>query len=265
MPFSLEYHTVVECPAQRSLSALLTLFGMLLLPLLAVFSATAQTNSSPAIPARAVSPPAPSVAPPARNNFAPPASSLTPPTKIPHSPKPPTNTPPPTSNQGIPQHPTANSTTYYPYVYLVPYAVDPSIADASDDDNNDYNNDHNDDPGYQGGPTIFDRRGSGADSYPPPVSMSPAEVSPEVAQAENVPDAYPDPDPAPPLAPTILVFKDGHQLEVANYAIVNQTLYDLTPGHRRKVALADLDLPATEKQNDDQGIVFQLPPSAQAN
>ncbi|MGB8918924.1 MAG: hypothetical protein WCC89_18880, partial [Candidatus Sulfotelmatobacter sp.] len=66
MPFSLEYHTVVECPAQRSLSALLTLFGMLLLPLLAVFSATAQTNSSPAIPARAVSPPAPSVAPPAR-------------------------------------------------------------------------------------------------------------------------------------------------------------------------------------------------------
>ena len=235
---------------------------MFLLPLLAASSATAQTNSSPAIPARAVSTPAPSVAPPARNNFVPAASSLAPPTKIPHSPKPPTNTPPPTSNHGSPQHPTANSATYYPYVYLVPYAVDPSVADASDDNNN---NDNNDDSDYQGGPTIFDRRGSGADSYPPPVSMAPAEVSPEVAQIENVPDAYPDLDPAPPQAPTILIFKDGHQLEVANYAIVNQALYDLTPGHRRRIALADLDLPATEKQNDDHGIVFQLPPSAQAN
>jgi hypothetical protein len=52
---------------------------------------------------------------------------------------------------------------------------------------------------------------------------------------------------------------------VNNYAIVSQTLYDLTPGHPRKIALADLDLAATEKQNDDHGVVFQLPPSAQAN
>jgi len=113
-----------------------------------------------------------------------------------------------------------------------------------------------DDPEYQGGPTIFDRRGSGAASYIPPVSTSPV---------EDMPAADSDLDPEPPQAPTILVFKDGHQLEVANYAIVSQTLYDLTPGHPRKIALADLDLPATEKQNDDHGIVFQLPPSAQAN
>jgi hypothetical protein len=52
---------------------------------------------------------------------------------------------------------------------------------------------------------------------------------------------------------------------VNNYAIVSQTLYDLTSGHPRKIALADLDLPATEKQNDDHGVTFQLPPSAQAN
>ena len=61
--------------------------------------------------------------------------------------------------------------------------------------------------------------------------------------------------------PTTLVFKDGHQLEVENYAILGQTLYDLTPGHPRRVALADLDLAATQKQNDDRGVVFQLPPS----
>ena len=61
------------------------------------------------------------------------------------------------------------------------------------------------------------------------------------------------------------MFKDGHQIEVDNYAIVSQTLYDLTRGHPRKIALADLDLPATQKQNDDHGVSFQLPPLAQAN
>jgi hypothetical protein len=74
-----------------------------------------------------------------------------------------------------------------------------------------------------------------------------------------------DPAPDPPQPPTTLVFKDGRQLEVNNYAIVSQTLYDLTPGHPRKIALADLDLSATQKQNDDRGVLFQLPPSAQAN
>ena len=50
-----------------------------------------------------------------------------------------------------------------------------------------------------------------------------------------------------------------------NYAIVSQTLYDFTPGHPRKIALSDLDLPATQKQNDDHGVVFDLPPAAQTN
>jgi hypothetical protein len=129
------------------------------------------------------------------------------------------------------------------YAVPVPYAVDVSDADTSGDD---------DDAAYQGGPTIFDRRGSGPDSYVPPSSTA----SEETAQAD------PDPEPQPA---TTLIFKDGHQLEVNNYAIVSQTLYDLTPGHARKIALADLDLPATQKQNDDHGVVFQLPPSAQVN
>ena len=62
--------------------------------------------------------------------------------------------------------------------------------------------------------------------------------------------------------PTVLVFKDGHQLEVQNYAVIGDQLYDLTPGHRRKIALAELDLIATAKQNDDRGIDFELPISA---
>lgn len=145
----------------------------------------------------------------------------------------------------------------YPYVYGVPY------ADLNDDNDN---ADDDDDSQYQGGPTIFDRRGSGRDSYIPPTYEGPAH-----AQTETATGTAPDtPTPAQqqqetPHAPTTLVFKDGQQLEVENYAIVDQTLYDLTPGHRRRIALADLDLPATERQNDDRGVDFQVPPSSQAN
>jgi hypothetical protein len=61
------------------------------------------------------------------------------------------------------------------------------------------------------------------------------------------------------------VFKDGHQIEVANYAIVGSMLYDLTGGRRQKIALADLDLAATEKQNEDRGIDFRVPGASEAN
>ena len=133
------------------------------------------------------------------------------------------------------------------YAVPVPYAVDEAPPDESVPD-----------PEDQGGPTIFDRRGSGARSYVPPVKDVP---TPHAGQ--NGEESLSD--PAPAEDPTLLVFKDGHQLEVGNYAVVGSTLYDLTPGHSRKVALADLDLDATRKQNDDRGVVFQLPPSAQAN
>jgi hypothetical protein len=64
---------------------------------------------------------------------------------------------------------------------------------------------------------------------------------------------------------TLLIFKDGHQQEISNYAIVGSTLYDLSDGRSKKVQLADLDLPATVKQNDDRGVEFQLPAQAQLN
>jgi hypothetical protein len=58
----------------------------------------------------------------------------------------------------------------------------------------------------------------------------------------------------------VLVFKDGHQAEVQNYAIVAGTLFDLGAGRTHKIQLADLDLPATRKVNDDRGVDFQVPP-----
>jgi len=139
-----------------------------------------------------------------------------------------------------------------PFVYAVPvpYAVDMGATENDADDSADDN--------YQGGPTIFDRRGYGAESYVPPVRDVPA---PHSAQAADVPVA----DSHPPQAPTLLVFKDAHKLEVGNYAIVGQTLFDLTPGHARKIALADLDLEATRRQNEDRGVTFQLPAPSQGN
>jgi len=39
----------------------------------------------------------------------------------------------------------------------------------------------------------------------------------------------------------------------------------LTGGRRHKIALAELDLIATAKQNDDRGIDFQVPAASEAN
>ncbi len=60
---------------------------------------------------------------------------------------------------------------------------------------------------------------------------------------------------------TVLVFRDQHRQEVQNYAIVGQTLWNFAPApqHTQKIALSDLDLPATTKANDERGVDFRLP------
>ena len=254
MPSPLEYHKSVNCLARRSLPASLALFGMflfLLSPASAQISASASSSAS--AHSGGVAPTTGALAPPTgpfvHSGYAPanPGGMHAP--GVPHSPGNSHN-----NNGHNPPHHTASGNTDYPYVYgvPVPYAVDVPNADNSDDDQ---------DANYQGGPTIFDRRGSGPDAYVPPSSTGPAHGHDGEEGALAADFGLSEPS----QHPTTLVFKDGHQIEVGNYAIVSQTLYDLTPGHPRRIALADLDLSATEKQNDDHGVVFQLPPSAQAN
>src|SRR5438876_826553 len=109
----------------------------------------------------------------------------------------------------------------------------------------------------------FDRSGSGELARPPRPDYADRSRQDE-EQRESA--AATEPVETPSDQPqTVLVFKDGHQAEIQNYAVVGQTLYDLSPGHYRKIALADLDLKATAKENDDRGISFQLPPGAQGN
>jgi hypothetical protein len=79
------------------------------------------------------------------------------------------------------------------------------------------------------------------------------------------PPTQPAAEPVQDQPSTVLIFKDGHQVEVANYAIVGATLYDLSDGRSKKVQLADLDLPATVKENDERGVEFQLPAQARVN
>jgi hypothetical protein len=237
MTFRLEYHISVRSAIRASLA----LFGMLLLA-----SGSPAQNNGAASSGHSVSATSTSTAHVSTN------SGVT------FSTRTPTSTANSHNNNGRPQHTTPNSLPYYyyPYVYAVPMPYSADVLDNGASDDND--------PNYQGGPTVFDRRGAGPYSYIPPGYESPDEPTAAQTQAEDTPPAGFNPSPEPPQDPTVLVFKDGHQLEIGNYAIVNQTLFDLTPGHPRRIALADLDLPATQKLNDDHGITFDLP-SLQAN
>jgi hypothetical protein len=58
---------------------------------------------------------------------------------------------------------------------------------------------------------------------------------------------------------TVFVFKDGHQIETRNFAIMGQTLYDFSSKSLTKIQVADLDKDATVKANDDRGIQVKLP------
>ncbi len=55
------------------------------------------------------------------------------------------------------------------------------------------------------------------------------------------------------------MFRDKHTEEVQNYAIIGQTLWILNEEKAMKIPLADLDVPATVKANDERGIDFKVP------
>jgi len=254
MPFSLEYSIAVNRSGPRSIPAPLAIFGALLLPLLFIsisfgqISSSGSAHSGGAAPASAQSFShsgyASSTAVSAHSG-----ASHSPASGWSHN-----------NSGSYHRHHAANGGEYYPYSYLYgvpfPYAADQGDADDSSGD---------DDADYQGGPTIFDRRGLGAASYIPPTYDGPAHAQDASSGQASASESAADQASQAPTNPTTLVFKSGQQMEVSNYAIVSQTLYDLTPGHHRKIALADLDLPATQQKNDDRGVDFQLPSLPEAN
>lgn len=114
-----------------------------------------------------------------------------------------------------------------------------------------------------GGPDLY--------SGPPPGPYDPslhivAEQPPASPYGPDGPperQAYAAPPPKPlpddkPGDPTELVFRNGHHEEVNSYAIMGDAIYVFDQG-RKKIALTELDIPATVKANDDRGVQFRLP------
>jgi hypothetical protein len=58
---------------------------------------------------------------------------------------------------------------------------------------------------------------------------------------------------------TILVFRDGHQVTIQNYAVAGNTLWILSEHAAKKVVIADLDVPATQQANEKNGVEFRVP------
>jgi hypothetical protein len=137
----------------------------------------------------------------------------------------------------------------------VPYAVPyPVYAEAENGDEDSVDVDRNSPRGVS---PIYDRGPRSRDA----AASRPATHEPAPKAAADL-DPVEQPEPAAPQPATILIFKDGHKSEVQNYAIVGGTLFDFTEGRSHKILLADLDLPATLKANDDRGVDFQIPAKA---
>jgi hypothetical protein len=71
-------------------------------------------------------------------------------------------------------------------------------------------------------------------------------------------------EPAVALPPAVLVFRDGHEEEIKKYTIVGATIYTSSDywssgSWTRNVQIADLDIPATLKLNQERGAKFTLP------
>lgn len=124
---------------------------------------------------------------------------------------------------------------YVPYAYPEAVAADQLEAEAEPD---------------PPAPTIFEHRATSARVPDPPHYAR----QPAVAAADE-----PSPADLRQQIPVVLVYLDGHEQEITNYAIVGPTLYDLGTFVAHKIPLATLNLKATIKANDDRGVDFSVP------
>jgi hypothetical protein len=143
----------------------------------------------------------------------------------------------------------SNYASYYPYYPYGYYSYDdPFFYDTESQDQDAYASSSYQAPSYPA-PSQED---SGLRSDVQALSGKIDRLQADV-DARNRPK--PDAEPA-----TALVFQDKHVEEVRNYAIAGGTLWVLNDHQAgKKIPLAQLDLPATVKMNDDRGVDFQLP------
>jgi hypothetical protein len=87
-------------------------------------------------------------------------------------------------------------------------------------------------------------------------AMPSAQTSSEL-QAETRPFAK-------EMPPAVLVYRDGHSEELTSYSIIGTSIYTKSDywsngAWTRTIQIADLDIPATLKQNQQRGVKFELP------
>jgi hypothetical protein len=128
--------------------------------------------------------------------------------------------------------------------YGVPYAVD---ADDADD-----------------GPDADDGSPAGMPSAGPPHSSRgpKSSVGNDLTAKSEYVGPLREEEPVVAQPSTVLIFRDGHRAEILNYAVIGDTLFDLGADRTHRILLTNLDLPATRKANDDRGVDFQVPESA---
>lgn len=80
------------------------------------------------------------------------------------------------------------------------------------------------------------------------------------AEVEQLKYGQPPPPPAmaaqdsqPPAAPLTLVLRNGQQLKVQNYAVMDQTFWDFTSQPTRKIPIANIDIAASVKATTANG------------
>lgn len=133
--------------------------------------------------------------------------------------------------------------------YFVPYPV-PYDQSAGDEQNVDV------DPGYSRGVPLVYEHGPWYGAPSPRQALAEPLARIETEPAATAAEA---PVAMVPRIPTVLVYKDGRKAEVQNYAIAGDTLYEFTGNLSHKIKLADLDLEATRKANEERGVDFEIP------
>jgi hypothetical protein len=89
--------------------------------------------------------------------------------------------------------------------------------------------------------------------------MAPAQDSTPVANPPTASNLTRRTNDVPEQELTVLIFRDGHRLEIRNYAIVGLDIFNFSGPGPRRIALADLNLEATRRANDERGVDFLLP------
>jgi hypothetical protein len=140
---------------------------------------------------------------------------------------------------------------YYPYASYYPYGYsmynDPFFYDSGNEDQDAYASDQ--------GPPRYEAPSSEDSGLRGDVQALSGKIDRLQSNVEARDHAKADPGPA-----TALVFRDQHVEEVRNYAIAGGTLWVLNDHQTgKKIPLAQLDLAATAKMNDDRGVDFQVP------